>query len=88
MGTGAVGSSRAASMASQSRAAFKDMLGLQLISGQRRLVLLPSLSSTGFQTIGRVELELDAVRTISRQHLELSRNGTAITVRALHRNGG
>ena len=63
------------------------MLGLQLVSSRRRLVLLPSLSSdTGFQTIGRVDLELDAVRTISRQHLEMSRNGAAITVRALHRN--
>ena len=67
---------------------LQKMLALQEVgSGKRRLVLLPSLSSgTGFQTIGRVDLELDAVRTISRQHCELSRNGASITVRALHRN--
>ena len=67
---------------------LQKMLALQEVgSGKRRLVLLPSLSSgTGFQTIGRVDLELDAVRTISRQHCELSHNGASITVRALHRN--
>ena len=55
------------------------MLGLQLIGGgQRRVVLLPSLSSeAAFQTIGRMELQLPEVRTISRQHIELSRSGGA-----------
>ena len=47
------------------------MLGLQLVGGGgRRVVVLPLLSGeAGFQTIGRVELQLDDVRTISRQRM-------------------
>ena len=51
------------------------------------MVPLPNLSSEiGLETLGRLNFQLPDVRTISRQHVELTRNGDVLHVRALHRN--
>lgn len=61
-------------------------MALQCIA-TKAMVPLPNLSSEiGLETLGRLNFQLHDVRTISRQHVELTRNGDTLHVRALHKN--
>ena len=62
------------------------MMALQCVT-TKTMVPLPNLSSNiGLETLGRLNFQLPDVRTISRQHVELTRDGETLHVRALHKN--